>query len=158
MVDKRLKEELFFTCLGILVIFESFYCAMHPAFIWSIGVGALSGFIVLGALIGCLSAISLGISFLASGLELSMNEGGTRIIFIFGSVLNLMFQLTLGFKLGDDSYSIPFGVGFLYPTVYNTFVISGDKSFFGFIGMVLLTAIALIMIVCGLLMAGGTHD
>lgn len=144
-----MKETIFFSCLTAIIIFESFYLVGNPSLTWSIGIGAFTGFFISGIGLVILSSVN--------ALTISLGDIATRVIFITSVGVNLMFQLPIGFTLAGHSYNIPIGIGLLYPTCWNLFTVR-NSGFLGLMGLVLMSVISLLVIVCLLLMAGGTYD
>lgn len=122
-------QEVFISCLMILMLFNIFYIFSDPEISWNLTLDVLTGFI--SGVIA--NAVITGVSILGSGL----NSSSTKIIFGVGSILNLLFQIKIA--------NIPIGLGL----ATNLFGLFGTE-FFG-LGLILISVLALITIVSGLM-------
>ena len=161
------KESIFFSCLIILIVFEAGYYLMNPASLWTLGAGAITGIAVAGILTG----IVAGFNFASSG----ENIFGARLMFISATLFCILFRFDIGtytdnasplniisgvlsfLTLTRTTQSIPIGIGLLYPNMYNIFVIPGDTSMVGIIGMVIVSIIILLMVISGMMIAAGNQ-
>lgn len=163
------KESIFFSCLIIFIVFEVGYYLMNPTSIWTLGVGAITGIVVIGVATGLLA----GINIAASG-EIGF---GARLAFISATLFALLFRFdiptsaisgtsTIFFGSLIPSYpgssstlasvvNIPIGIGLLYPNMYNVFVIPNDTNPAGMFGMIIMSVIILLMVISGILIAAG---
>lgn len=130
---------VFLSCLSVLLIFNWIYVAMYPSVTWNLTVGAVTGFVGTILALGIIS----GIQLFGSGLS------GTsiKIIFGVGTLLNILFQITIG--------GFPIGMG-LANNVLSSFS-GGDIIGIGYF---LTTIICIITIVSGLMViiGGGGGD
>lgn len=163
------KESIFFSCLIIFIVFEVGYYLINPSSTWMLGVGAITGIVVIGIATGLLAGINI-----ASSGEIGF---GARLAFISATLFTLLFRFdiptstisgtsTIFFGSLIPSYpgsnsiiastvNIPVGIGLLYPNMYNIFVIPNDTNPAGMFGMIIMSVIILLMVVSGLLIAAG---
>ena len=108
-------QGIFLGSLMVLVIVNILYAMSQPSGVWTMTIGAISGFIGLIVGIGVLT----GINVFGTGLT----GASVKIVFGLASLLNLMFQVEI---LG-----YPVGMGLLN-TLFNVFA-EGDLFLIGFI-------------------------
>lgn len=144
-----MKEEIFFSCTTMLILFQGFYLMVNPSATWSFGIGAIMGFIGTALLIGVLSGIQ--------AITFGLSETSVRILFITASILNLMFGFTVNVTIGPYNAILPVGMGILYPTAWNIFA-TNTGDFLGYLGFMFITGMVVLMLISGLLMAAGTGE
>jgi hypothetical protein len=128
--------EIFVTCMITLILFNFFYYAITGRN-WQIDIiGGVAGFLTLVAGV----SIIAGIQFVGSGV----NTEGIKILFGFGCLLNLLFQIKVG-------HGFPMGFGLL-TNVFDAFTSSSD--FLGF-GVFITSVLGLTIIISGLLVIVG---
>jgi hypothetical protein len=108
-------QGIFLGSLIVLVIVNILYSMSQPSGIWTMTIGAISGFIAL--IVG--GGVLLGINVFGTGLT----GASVKIAFGMASLLNLMFQIEI---LG-----YPVGMGLLN-TLFDVFAV-GDFYLIGFI-------------------------
>lgn len=133
-----MKEEIFVSIFGILLLYNIGYVLIVPTSTFSMGLGVLVGFIVTVLGIGALS----GVTFMGTGL----NEVSVKIIFTVASLLNLMFSI----QISLFGYTLPVGLG-LITNLYSSFTVN---DMFG-IGLMLSTVLGGLVLVSGIMIAIG---
>ena len=144
------KESIFMGSLISLILFQGFYFLVNPEEALLLGVNALMGFVVSGVIIGIVAG--------ATGATIGLNSTSIKILFIVTTIINLMFSLDIvlpnWIQLLYGQESIAVGMGLLYPTTWNIFIVSG-MGFLGYVGFMTITLLMVITLVSGLLISVG---
>jgi hypothetical protein len=126
-------SSIFMSCMLILLIFNAFYIMTYPASIIRITIGAIVGFL----------AAILAVGGLAIFGGLFISGAAVKIVFGAASILNILFQINLG-------YNLPVGMGL----ASNILSLFPSSEFLG-IGYIVVTFISLIAFVSGLMVIAG---
>lgn len=164
-----MKEEILFSSLFILVIFQSFYFFMYPDLIGTILVGALLGFFLVGIVLSILAGLKVGFEVLGSGVQLQIGENSLRLITVVLVVMSVFFGIRTRVGFGDigltmentglntSGINFQIGLGLLYPTAYDLFVPTPNNimsgGLLGFIGFAIITILMMLTIVSAVLIA-----
>lgn len=159
-----MKETIFIGTLTILFIFYSFYYVVNPDFIFPMTAGAVTGFI--GEVI--IIALLAGIRVLDSGLS----EVSVKAVAVIGTIVNILFAIRIdagsggniivnfltslpkitGWIVPVSGGKIMIGMGLLYPTAYDIFIVAG-MGLLGYIGFIFISGLTVLALVSGILIA-----
>lgn len=150
------KEGIFFSSLTVMLIFEVGYYLMNLSTVWTLGVGAITSFLIIGLTVG----IVAGLTIFGSGLS----DTSIRVAFIASTIITLFvrFEIPIGWfgvigdaikgALGFDS--IPLGIGLLYPNITSIFI-TANTDILSIFGLMIVSIVMLITVVSGVLIAVG---
>lgn len=161
-----MKETIFISSLTILFIFYSFYYVANPSFIFPMAAGTLVGFISEVLLI----AILAGVKVLDSGIS----DVSIKAVAIIGTIVNILFAIKIDAGSGGNiiinflsslpkftgiivpviNGQIQLGMGLLYPTAYDIFVVP-NMGLLGYMGFILVSGLSMLALVSGILIAFG---
>lgn len=159
-----MKETIFISSLTILFIFYSFYFVVNPDFVFPMTAGVIVGFI--GEVL--ILALLAGLRVFSTGLS----EVSIKAIAIIGTIVNILFAIKIDVGSGGNVVinfltSLPkftgiivpvseghilIGMGLLYPTAYDIFVVEG-MGLLGYIGFIFICGMSLLAVVSGVLIA-----
>lgn len=150
------KESIFFSCVMIIIIFNVGYYLISPNInIWYITIGATTGFFVSALVTG----VSASVQVEGSGIS----DTGIRLIFSTMAILTVLFRVEIPITWSSvlsiiglifKFNSIPLGIGLLYPNMTNIFLLNDGNPFTMF-GMLIVTVLAFMTVISGLLIAVG---
>lgn len=132
-------SSVFIFSVLTLILFNVAYGFANPDYVFDVLVSGVLGFVLV--VLAVVSVASLQV--LGSGI----NDAGVKIVFGVGSLINLLFRISLtffGFPVGEV------GIG-LASTLLTVF----DASDFMGLGYITATAFSLIVIVSGLIIITG---
>lgn len=132
-IIKMDASDTFITIMLILLLFNVYYTFSVTSAVWSLTIGAITGFMVLILATG----IIVGITFFGTGLS---NES-IKILFGCGALLNVLFQITIS--------GFPIGLG-LATNVLSCF----GGEFLG-LGVIITSVLAILGFVSGLIVITG---
>jgi hypothetical protein len=154
-----MKEELFFSCLVILIIFNVGYFFINPDAGFSMLLGTVTGFIVSAVPLVILAGIQLG----AVTFSFSLSDVAVRFIAIFSVLTPLLISINLplgsvGFSGIAASYifggkTVPLGLGLL-TNMYNAFLVN---DLWG-IGIILTSIIGMLTLISAFMIAIAQGD
>lgn len=124
----------------VMFIFNVFYVIMQPDALFTVTIGAVTGFVASILAVGVIS----GLNILGSGL----NSASIKILFGTASLLTMMFSIPIA--------GFPLGMG-LATNIIAVFGASGD-TFGQLIGFMLGTGLAVMTIVSGLMVMMGSGE
>ena len=137
---------------------------VNPSFIFPMTAGAITGFI--GTII--LMVLLAGMKILDTGIS----DVSVKAIAVIGTIVNILFAIRINVGSGANiifeflsslpkitGWIIPYsggqiliGMGLLYPTAYDIFVVP-DMGLLGYIGFIFITGISVLALVSGILIA-----
>jgi len=126
-------QEMFISVMIILLIFNIYYTFTFTEAVWSLTIGALTGFIAVILAVGIIS----GVQVLGSGLT----GESIKIMFGCGALLNILFQINI--------FGFPLGMGLV------TNVLSVFGSEFLALGIIITSVLGMIAFVSGLIIITG---
>ena len=126
-------QEMFISVMIILLIFNIYYTFTFTEAVWSLTIGALTGFIAVILAVGIIS----GVQVLGSGLT----GESIKIMFGCGALLNILFQINI--------FGFPLGMGLV------TNVLSVFGSEFLALGIIITSVLGMIAFVSGLIVITG---
>jgi len=126
-------QEMFISVMIILLIFNIYYTFTFTEAVWSLTIGALTGFIATILAVGIIS----GVQVLGSGLT----GESIKILFGCGALLNVLFQINI--------FGFPLGMGLV------TNVLSVFGSEFLALGIIITSVLGMIAFVSGLIIITG---
>jgi hypothetical protein len=150
------KEGIFFSSLLVMLIFEVGYYLMNLKTVWSLGVSAITSFLLIGLTVGIVAGIS--------ALTVGLSDVSIRIAFIASTIITLFFRFeipiswlgivgdAIKFNLGIDS--LPLGIGLLYPNITSIFI-TANTDILSIFGLMIVSIVMLITVVSGVLIAVG---
>lgn len=161
-----MKETIFISSLTILFIFYSFYCIANPTSVFPMAAGIVIGFVGEVLLI----AIFAGLRIVDTGLS----GVSVKAIAIIGTIVNILFAIRINTGSGENliinfltslpkitgimvpvvNGQIQLGMGLLYPTAYDIFVVEG-MGLLGYMGFILMSGLSVLALVSGILIAFG---
>lgn len=163
-----MKETIFFSCLGILIVFEMGYYIIYPTTAWAFGLGALTSIIITGVATALVAGLNVG----ASG----ENMFGTKLVFFVSTLMCILFKFDIPVSAESGSNwvmasgvlsflasvtktpTIPVGIGLLHPNLTSVFIIDNDPSYIGMFAMMIVTVIVFLTIISGILIVMGGSD
>lgn len=151
-----MKEELFFGCLTILIVFNVGYYFINPDAGFSMLLGTVLGFVASAIPLVILAGLQIG----AITFSFSLSESTVKFIAMFSILTPLLIsiQLPLGLIgitgiLGSYLFggrTVPVGLGLL-TNMYNAFAIN---DLWG-IGIILTSIIGMLIIISAIMIAIG---
>ena len=126
-------QEMFISVMIILLIFNIYYTFTFTEAVWTLTIGALTGFIATILAVGIIS----GVQVLGSGLT----GESIKILFGCGALLNVLFQINI--------FGFPLGMGLV------TNVLSVFGSEFLALGIIITSVLRMIAFISGLIIITG---
>jgi hypothetical protein len=132
-------QAIFMSGIIVLLLFNMVYVVSEPDALWTLTVGAVTGFIASVLAVGVIS----GINILGSGLS----GISVKILFGVATILNMLYQVEIaGFPLG-------MGLASNLTAIFT----SGD-SLLQFFGYLVATVFSIVMLITGVMFVQGGAD
>jgi hypothetical protein len=150
----------------ILFVFYSFYYVANPEFVFPLASGVVVGFVSEVLIIAILAGVRV--------LDTGISDVSIKAVAVIGTIVNILFAIKINTGTGGNIIinflsslpkftgiivpvsdgQIQLGMGLLYPTAYDIFVIS-DMGLLGYIGFIFISGITTLALVSGILIAFG---
>jgi hypothetical protein len=132
-------QAIFMSGIIVLLLFNMVYVVSEPDALWTLTVGAVTGFIASVLAVGVIS----GINILGSGLS----GISVKILFGVATILNMLYQVEIaGFPLG-------MGLASNLTAIFT----SGD-SLLQFLSYLVATVFSIVMLITGVMFVQGGAD
>jgi len=144
-----MKEELFFGCLIILIVFNVGYYFINPDTGFNMLLGTVTGFIFSAIPLVILAGLQIG----ALTVDFSLSDVVVKFISIFSVLVPMLISVNLPLGLTGTLFggrTVPLGLGLL-TNMYNVFT---TNDLWG-IGLILTSIIGLMIIVSAVMIAVG---
>jgi len=142
-----MKEELFFSCMTVLIIFNVGCYFINPLIGFNMLLGTVTGFIFSAVPLVLLAGLQVG----ALTVDFSLSDVTVRFIAIFSVLMPLLISVDLPLGLAGTLFggmNVPIGLGLL-TNMYNAFV---QFDMWG-IGIILTSIIGLLVIISAVMIA-----
>lgn len=142
-----MKEELFFGCMTVLIIFNVGCYFINPLAGFNMLLGTVTGFMFSAIPLILLAGLQVG----ALTVDFSLSDVTVRFIAIFSVLVPLLISINLPLGLVGTLFggaNVPVGLGLL-TNMYNTFI---TYDMWG-LGIILTSLIGLLVIVSAMMIA-----